>query len=884
MPGRIASFFRNLLRKRVVEQALDDELQSAVELLIQEKMKDGLSHSEARRQALIELGGVEQVKEKVRTIRFGRLLDTFARDVRDDLRFTFRNLRKDAWLSAAVVLTLTLAIATAAGGFGWMEATFMRARIHDPSSFVRLYSTYTLDTEHPGRPGLTALEQFESFRQNAKSIRDVVAWHRVTAPVGLDDTDENWMLLVTCNFFHLYRQDRPMLGRLLEPDDCTGAARVVVLSEPLWRDRFSSDPEIVGKRVQFNGNSVTVIGVAPSPYAGQIQGSRAWFPYTIQSYLQLGQDLRSQPGYPGLAVEGRLSLGYSRAQAAVELNLLAAAQDRLHPGRHSSVIVTDGSFLQQPGEGFLVGVGLGLTTSGLTIFVLVACFNVTALLLSRADSRRREIAIRLALGAPQSRLARTLVLETLFLASMAGIASSLLAGRLSRFLGWWIINASERPVTWPLDPDWRVFAFLGVLTLLAGIVAGLAPALESLKANLMDTLKASPAARTATGKRPWLHGLLIGGQIALSLVLLIAAALVARTEHDMLSGGPGYETRQILMVGLGLRDLHAIPQSWNSFQIRLAHNLQRLPGFESIAFTSTRPGYDNLDRVEIKIDAQTSHFVSVDEISPEYFSALGIPMLEGRGFNQTDLPCRRGPCNVIVSQEFVREYLPRGAIGTELRDAQGNPLEIVGVARDTSTALHGHTDPPIIYEPWSPTEGLYAPLIRFTGDGAAASRAASAILRQNYPGAYVNVQTIQAWIDSNIEGFARTETLNLFISGLTLVLAVIGLYGVVSFASVQRRKEYGVRIALGASRFDICKAVLRANARPVFVGLAVGEALAFAATLVAGKMIARFTLPPREPAVFLGVPVLLATVAIAAMTMPAHHAANCEPLKVLREE
>lgn len=883
MLKRIRHTLTALFARSTFERELDDEISFHLETRTRELIAAGFSSREAARRARLEFGNSEATKDRCRDFFGLQLFD----EIRGDLRFTFRNLRKDAWLSAAVVLTLTLAIATAAGVFGWMEATFMRARNADPASFVRLYSTYTLDTEHPGRPGLTTLEEFESFRQNAKSIRDVVAWHRVTAPVGLDDTGEQWMLLVTCNFFQLYRLDRPMLGRLLEPDDCTAAARVVVLSEPLWRDRFSSDPEIVGKQVQFNGNSVTVIGVVPSPYAGQIQSSRAWFPYTTQSYLQLGPDLRSQPAYPGLAVEGRLSPGYSRAKAAVELNLLTAAQDRLHPGRHSSVIITDGSFLQLPGDGFRVGLALGLTTIGLTIFVLVACFNVTALLLSRADSRRREIAIRLALGAPRSRIARTLVLETLFLASMAGVASFVLAGRLSKFLGWWIINASERPVTWPLDPDWRVFAFLVALTLLAGIVAGLAPALESLKANLVDTLKASPGVRNATGKRPWLHGLLIGGQIALSLMLLIAAALVARTGHDMLSGGPGYETRQILMVGLGLRDPRAIPKSWNSFQILLAQNLERLPGFESIAFTNTRPGYDDLDRVEIKIDAQTSHFVSVDEISPQYFSVLGIPTLEGRGFNETDLPCRRGRCNVIVSQEFVRQYLRRGAIGTGLRDAQGNALEIVGVARDTSTALHGHIDPPIIYEPWRPAEGLYAPLVRFTGDGAAASRGASAILRQNYPGAYVDVQTIQAWIDANVEGFASIETLNLFVSGLTLVLAIIGLYGVVSFASVQRRKEYGVRIALGARRFDIYKAVLRANARPVYVGLAVGEALAFAATLVVGRIITPFRsaqVDIRDPAVFLAVSALLGTVAIAAMTVPAHHAANCEPLKVLREE
>ena len=378
MLNRIRHTLNALLARSTFERNLDDEIRFHLEMRTRELIAAGFSPREAARRARLEFGNPEATHDQSREAFGLRLFD----EICGDLRFTLRNLRKDAWLSTVVVLTLTLAIAAAAGVFGFMEATMIRARNADPSSFVRLYSTYTRDTRDTRRPGLTTLEDFESFRRSAKSIRDVVAWHRVTAPVGLDDTHEKWMLLVTCNFFQLYRLDKPKLGRLLEPDDCTRAARVVVLSEPLWRDRFSSDPEIVGKQAQFNGNSVTVIGVAPSPYAGQIESSRAWFPYTIQSYLQLGPDLRSQADQPGLAVEGRLTPGYSRAQAAVELNLLATAQDRLHPGRNSSVIVTDGSFFQDPNSGLFVGLGFGLIAIGLTILVAVACFNVTALLLA----------------------------------------------------------------------------------------------------------------------------------------------------------------------------------------------------------------------------------------------------------------------------------------------------------------------------------------------------------------------------------------------------------------------------------------------------------------------------------------------------------------------
>ncbi len=801
-------------------------------------------------------------------LRVLRLID----DLRNDIRFAFRSVRKHALLSTTVVVTLALGLGVSSAVFDFVDATALRARVDkDPDSFVRVFTTYTTDPAHPGQPGKTTLEDYRAFREHAKSLRDVVAWRRVTAPLGRNESSEMWVLLVTCDFFQLYPLEKPRLGRLLLDEDCLPPKPVVVLSETLWRDRFAAEPGVVGKVVLFNGQPVTVVGITPSPFAGQIMSAEAWFPYTLEPYLKLGPDLLKTPDTPFLTVEGRLRPGFSRTNSASELSLLAREQDQLHPSRTSAVTLTNGSMLEEPELHSPVSLVVGLTMGVLVFVVVIVCANVTALLLSRGDARRQEVAIRLALGATRPVLVRMLFTETLVLASLAGLASLFLVYRLPGILMNWLVTGPGR---WPVYPDWRVFAYLAAITLLAGALAGLAPA-ESLRVNVADALKGKRNLLGGTGKGFSFRDVLIAGQVAASLFLLVGAGLFLRAHHQMIAAGPGYDTRQVLIPSLFLRDPHAFPKSWRAFQSALTQQLQAVPGVQSVAYASAQPSYDEPRTENVQLAGQAMRQVHINEVSPEFFVTLGIPILRGRGLEETDSSCGGTVCHVVVSEEFVKEVISaEDPLGKTMRTSEGALLEVVGVARDTSSTLHGNADSPLIYAPWAPDAGLHAPIVRFSGDAEVVWRAVAVLLRENYPGAYVEVRTIQSWINSNLGGVALT-------------LAIIGIYAVISFAISRRTQEIGVRVALGARDSDIYGTVIKSSVGPIITGMIVGESLALAGAWTLSRVLERnpfMHLSSNDPVAFTVVPILVAAAALVACYVPARRAMRVDPMVALRYE
>src|SRR5262245_36939857 len=457
----------------------------------------------------------------------------------EDLRFSVRSLRKHALLSTVVIATLTLGVGFSAGIFTLINAIYLRAKVdRDHDSFAEVYSVYTNDPTRPGRPGRTTLEDYLAFRDRAKSLGKLAAHAGVEAPLGNDDPAETRAQLVTSNFFSLYDLERPLMGRLLEPEDCSEARPVVVLSDRLWRDRFASDPQIIGKVIHFNSQPVTVVGVAPG-FAGGGNRAKAWFPYTLESYLKLGANLLKPGEAAWLNVEGRLNPGFSHEEAGVELRLLASQQDRLHPGRNSAHIVTDGSWVQNPGLRNRMIWIVALIMGVLTILVLIICTNVTTLLLARAAARRQEIAVRLALGAGRMRLVRMLMTEILLLASVAGLASLYFTYHLPGALMIWISGgAPDLSIDFSLAPDWRVFGYLMLVTLFAATLAGLAPTFQSLKVNLSDSLKGR---QSTPGGGSWLRGTLIGAQVALSFVLLFGPWADVLNIEKIFGPNPGFE-------------------------------------------------------------------------------------------------------------------------------------------------------------------------------------------------------------------------------------------------------------------------------------------------------------------------------------------------------
>jgi predicted permease len=800
-----------------------------------------------------------------------------------DLRYAVRGLRRHVLLSTVVVATLALGIGISAGVFTMINAVALRARIDkDPGTFVRVFSSYTRDPVRPGRPGNTTLEDYLAFRDKARSVRDLVA-STDFRPSLEDDPSETRVRLTTCNFFSLYQPERMILGRLLQPQDCSAANPVAVLSEQAWRNRFAADPEIIGKAIHFNGHPVTVIGVAPR-FSGQINGAIAWLPYTLEKYLGAGENLQRPDEAAWLSVEGRLNSGFSRRDVAAELGLLSAQQDRLHQGRKSIVIVTDGSMFQQPGLSNSSAWVITLIMTVLTLVVLITCANVTTLLLSRADERRQEIAIRLALGAPAWRLIRMLLTETLLLACLAAPLSLYFAYWLPPVLNAWLFR---EPADFSLAPDWRVFSYITAISLLAGILAGVAPARQSLKLNLQDSLKGRTSSSLIAAGGMRLRGFLVGAQVAMSFTLLVGTGLFVRTYRQMATANPGFNTRQVFATRQWMRSQVPPQGSWSAFHKTQAQQIGSLRGVQSVAYASPLPyASGSLPTLQVQFSGQAPRHVAYNVISPEFFATLGIPLVSGRSFQESDPFCGKA-CPVVVTQELARQFWPgQNPLGQTLLLERGAMLEVVGIARDTSTQRIGEPDEPLIYFRWNPNAGPLSLLTRGDGDEVALARAITAKVRETVPSAEVKTETIQAAIDFQLENVRKLGTLVMILGALALSLAVMGIYGVVSFAVSLRAKEMGIRIALGAQNRDIYGVVLASSLRPIVVGLLLGLALAFGAGTMLSRMLlalhAPFTVDTHDPVAYAIAVLLFLTVTMAAMIGPARRATQVDPMNALR--
>ena len=802
-----------------------------------------------------------------------------------DFRYAARSLHRHTVLSLTVLATLTLGIGVNAAVFTLINADALRPHVNkDPDSFLRVHAAYTKDPTHPGYPGKVTLEDYLAFKGDARSC-DLAALAQFDAQLGQSDPVRVRALLVTSNFFSVYGLERPLLGRLLQPADYPGASPVVVLSEELWRNRFGADTQIVGKVIHFNDQPLTIIGIAPMPFAGRISRANAWVPYTLQPYLQPDANLLKPSDADWLTVVGRLKPGFSRPEASAELTVVASQQDRIHPKRKTTITVTDGSWFQEPDHHDLALWVIPLIIGTLTLVTLVACANVITLLLSRATARQQEIAVRLALGAGRMRLIRMLLTETLLLAFASGLASFYLVYQLPPVV-YRFINA--QPADFPLDPDWRVFWYLSGVTLLAGVFSGLTPALMSLKFDVSEALKGRQSLFGRTQGKARLRGLLIGAQVAISFVLLSGAGLFLRTYQQMVKLDPGFESRQVLASLMLTKGQGPARRSWAAFHRTLAQRVGALPGVQSVAFASALP-FAIRETIEVQYSNRPAHEVLTNEVSPEFFDTFGIPIVLGRAFERSDKPVGEGTAPVVVSQELVRQFWGReNPLGKTLRTSDDDVLEVVGVARDTSAQRIGAPDRPLIYQSWNPDARPYTPLVRFVGNPGTLSRAVTAWFGEMAPGASIATGTIQSYMDEPLGLLWSLQILIGILGAIALALSVIGIYGVVTFAVSRRTKELGIRIALGAQKRDIFRSVLGNGARPIVVGLLAGLLLALAVSPVLARVfqVARSSFPVnvRDPLAYAGVAVLLAVAALAGMLSPARRATQVDPLVALRYE
>jgi predicted permease len=716
---------------------------------------------------------------------------------------------------------------------------------------------------------LVSVRDYRAYAAGAQTLSELAAWAPVHAAFGNGDGEPQLALLVTCNFFDVYGLKAPRMGRLFSKAECgaPNAGPVVLIGEELWKSQFDSDLDIVGRKVRINRVPFTVAGVLPAGFSGRIRGPGIWIPWTMQRLFFQNNDLFHLDSTQWLTVEGRLKPGRTRAQAQSELAVIAAQLDRLEPGRQTAMRLTNGSFGEEPAlRANLLWIS-PLVMGALTLILLIACTNVTVLQLSRAVTRKREMGIRLSIGAGRSRLMRMLLTEILLLATLAGALSAYIAFEAPAILAK-MLATSSMPV-YQTKPDLQVMIYLGAIILCATIMAGLSPAGESLRVDLHSAMKAGTSGMAAGASKR--RSFLIGAQVAMSLVLLVCAGLFIRAQYTMLTADPGFEARRVLVV-----PLQAPPAA-------AAERILEVPGVESVASGSPLSQEEQGPATEeVRAPGQpagSGKQIATTDVSTNYFDTLSIRLLQGRSLANAR--------EAVVSRAFAQSFWPgKDPIGERVVLADGKETTVVGVANDVASEHPGTVDGPHLYRWRDMSHPVDSLLIRFRGDAITTSARVRDAIRQLDPDAQAWPRTLRALLDEAAARFSTMVRMVGVLAGLALSLAVLGIYGVVAFTASQRTKELGIRMALGATKLTVVRLVLGSGAKPIAWGIGVGTPLAYVGTQAVATVLrhAPVSFQPKDPLTFLAVASVLELVGFAAMLRPAWRAATADPMRALRDE
>src|SRR5579871_195389 len=801
------------------------------------------------------------------------LLDTFLEDV----RYGFRLIRRSPLLSAVIFLTLTVGIGINASVFTVVNSLALRPHVyHAPDSFVRVVPYAR--AQNQWRP--VSYPEYSALANQARSLRQLAAYTMFQAMIGDEDSTGVNGLLVSCNFFAVDGTERATLGRVLVPQDCDvgTAAPVAVISESIWHSRFASDPRAIGRTIRVNNHPLLVIGVVPDRTSNWTRVGGIWVPYTAE--LVVKPNAFAQESFLWLALAGRLAPGYSRSQAEAELQILEQRQDSLNPGRRTGVRITDGSWaaeldLADAGRNLML---FAFFFGAFHLVLFISCANVATLLLSRAAARRREIAVRLSLGAPRVRLVRMLITESFILAAAAGAISLYLAEKVPHPL--YRMVASRAP-DFPMPTDWRTFVYVFALVMVTGFLAGLAPALESLKLDLTGTLKGSGGALTggATGTR--VRGWLVAAQVAMSMVLVVEAGLFGQSENRALRADPGYLPQRVVVAPIQFPDTVS-PQTAQVRLEAMADRVRAIPGVHSVSFSDDLPLLrpETLEIVPpLRHDALQP--VDVFLVSAHFLETMGIPVLKGRDFQDSDTS------GVVISNSLARLLFWRqqNPVGQTLTFPDGAE-PIIGVARDIEPLRVGGSDNPPVYRrhPFNPRWNAMS--VRFDSGAAKGAPAVRAAIHQADPNSAVVSRLLQSWIDEVTEVLWNVAALIAVLGVVATVLTTTGIYGAVSFAVNQKTRDLGIRVALGASRLDIVREVFLSGGKPVIYGLLLGLWFSVAAATGLRESVkgSPIRLDTTEPLLYGGTLLLIAIAAGVAMLGPARRGSRSDPLEALRCE
>jgi predicted permease len=882
------------------ERDLSAEMESHLQMHIEDNLRAGMSVVEARREALMKLGGVEQTKEFYRQRRGLPLLET----VFQDLRFAARMLLKNPGFTALAVTIMALGIGANTVIFSLVDVVLFRPLpIAKPSEIVRLASGRT---RGEARSGFVSFADYLLYRDHADAFSSMASYLDrlpVNVSAGKLGSERIDAGMITGNYFQTLGI-RAALGRVIVPeDDNPGAAPVVMLSRDFWRRRFSADANVLGATVIVDGQQFTIVGITPSGFGGVSFENlpEIWLPmsqaFQIDPLLRSQIPLRSESFSP-FAVVARLKPGISIEQAQVQLDALAAdlGAGKSQPGEGAGFLrpwpvlvpASEAARHDRARYSFLV-------LSIVVLILLIACADAAGLLLARAEARQKEVAMRLALGATRFRIIRLYLMEGLLVSFLGALVGGLLANWGARLL------AASAPSTLPIPLerassilDLRILAFTALVAIFAGILSSLAPALRYSRSDLVHLLKADSSAVNALTRRVSLRNLLVVAQVAAAVLLLVGAGLFTRTLW------------QASHVQLGFDPDHTVAASTDPIRqgydktaaagllAPLLESLRAQPGVQSAALGSSLPLQGGMGTVVAPEGHQPASgeadWVQVIMASPGYFTTVGVPMLSGRDFTSSD--AANFPGVAIINETMAREYWPgKNPIGKRVENVGPHDqfFVVVGTVGNLASEDLRKTPGPVVYLPiaqaylmfpWQPDINLLA---RTTGDPRAlipAVRAAVARVNPDLP--VFRVRTMRDQIAGTLAEERFLARLLFIFAFLATFLCAAGVYGLVSYTTERLTHEFGIRFALGAQPGDVFWMILRRGLLLALAGLVIGLAAATGLTRLLASLL--YGVGPADPITYAGVALLVASVTLLASYLPARRAASVDPIVALRYE
>jgi putative ABC transport system permease protein len=877
---------RALFRKSEQERELDAELRIHHEKEVEQNLARGMNQEEARLAALRSFGGVEQVKEESRDVRGVRFIE----ELLQDLRYSLRVLRRQPGFTLTVVITLALGIGANTAIFSVVNAVLLRALpLKHPEEVMWVWSTRTDRDKAP-----FTLPDFLDYRDQNQTLEQIAAFCNIGLNLtGNEKTERLQAMRVSANLFELLGVDASA-GRLLVAEDDDPARRpTAVLSYESWQKRFGGDPQVVGKTLNLDGESYTVVGVLPRNF--NLPDRDAELAIPLRPLLDPLRELRSSTNF--LRAVARLKPGVTRPQAESDLTSIVARQRQQFgdPYLKKTGVRLVSIYEETVGN---VRTALWVLLGAVSMVLLIACSNLAALSLARASARHHEMSIRKALGATSVRLVRQLLAENLLLTLLGGAAGFLLATWGVRLL--LALSPTRLPRDNEIGVDLSVLVFAAGASALAAVVFGMLPALLASRSEMRRGLLGGTSRGVGEGaSRNRSSSILVVAEVSLSFILLIGAGLLIRSFISTQAVDPGFESANTLAVRLSLPKTNYHNRAAVSlFYDQLSSRLQALPGVESVGAISLLPMSPGLRVIPFIPKGQgaskgDSFVAQYRLVSPDYFRVMRIPLRQGRAFDSHDKD-DRAPV-AIVNETLASRFFPKGdAIGAQIQIDDNNTgprhVEIVGVVGDVKHVSLEDKPTIDIYLPMAQvhedgvsalTNSMYW-VLRSNADTAALEPAIRRELRTVDPAiASADLRTLESYLAESVAPRRFNLRLLTIFSVAALLLAATGIYGLISYSVAQRTPELGIRLALGASRKNIFRIVLGQGLRLVIVGLVLGLIGALALTRMIRSLM--FGVTATDPITFVAVSSLLIVITIAAGGLPALRATKLDPLRALRE-